>query len=726
MKLTFTAVALLLGLVACTRSQESLPSTDEMLKQVGGVIGNIPELNNLNASALPSIEEAKNLFKEKCTKNGGPAAFDNAQQAQTDMLHCVESLINVTELRAEMEKYKPTGDLDIVFKNYCNKRSTLRACVTNFTNTMEHCLDDKERENKKIVLNITDSLLEFVCYKEGDRIALFISAGGPECFQSKQDAIQDCANRTYGGYIPKPDPSGSNLIGLDSLPSLTFGTKECREMNSLQTCIVAELEKCPDPTPANIMDSIFNFVKRVTPCENVLNAQSAAATGTKASGASHITALSILAIIPFIIASGKRAEFTSDEDSVNNDACSEISGQSDNRSMLEDANDNEVDELAQQEAFEEKLKEAIDGLTQKSAKGRVICFNGIEKIFAIKYIPDFVEDRKMTITDSVERGLKKGRDDEQATAARLSTLLCVQLGAFESAEMVCRDLKSTLTFIANDNTAPVHARAECCWALAMNQFLSGNDATDTMEIVQLLSSIFSGSYLKGNGAIANISTDVAALHAAAISSWTLLLTVMTSADIYNLLASDRSNSYMPSLNRLRELLESPHLDVRLSAGEALAVIFELGRDFSTDYEQDWALDLVEILKELATDSNKYRAKKDRKQQRANFRDILRYIEEDIVPEMHVKFGKEILYLEGWCARTQYNACCRLLGPGINIHLAENQLLREIFHLGNKVLPPLVTVKTSKLERTLMNAAAFKARTIQRNKNRDKRSAAMAP
>lgn len=66
--------------------------------------------------------------------------------------------------------------------------------------------------------------------------------------------------------------------------------------------------------------------------------------------------------------------------------------------------------------------------------------------------------------------------------------------------------------------------------------------------------------------------------------------------------------------------------------------------------------------------------------------------------MHVKFGKEILYLEGWCARTQYNACCRLLGPGINIHLAENQLLREIFHLGNKVLPPLVTVKTSKLER----------------------------
>lgn len=56
----------------------------------------------------------------------------------------------------------------------------------------------------------------------------------------------------------------------------------------------------------------------------------------------------------------KRAEVTSDEDSVNNDACSVSSSQSDNRSMADDVNDNEVEELAQQEAFEEKLKEAID------------------------------------------------------------------------------------------------------------------------------------------------------------------------------------------------------------------------------------------------------------------------------------------------------------------------------------------------------------------------------
>lgn len=66
--------------------------------------------------------------------------------------------------------------------------------------------------------------------------------------------------------------------------------------------------------------------------------------------------------------------------------------------------------------------------------------------------------------------------------------------------------------------------------------------------------------------------------------------------------------------------------------------------------------------------------------------------------MNIKFGKETLCLEGWCARTQYNACCRLLGPGINVHLAENELLREVFNLGQKVVPLLPLQKTSKLER----------------------------
>lgn len=53
--------------------------------------------------------------------------------------------------------------------------------------------------------------------------------------------------------------------------------------------------------------------------------------------------------------------------------------------------------------------------------------------------------------------------------------------------------------------------------------------------------------------------------------------------------------------------------------------------------------------------------------------------------LQVKFGKEVLALDSWLRRKQYNALCHNLGPGLNRHLTENELLRDIFELGDKIL-----------------------------------------
>ena len=67
-----------------------------------------------------------------------------------------------------------------------------------------------------------------------------------------------------------------------------------------------------------------------------------------------------------------------------------------------------VDEVSQEEVFEEKLKEAMDLAGQKSAQGRTMALESMCTAFLRKFIPDFVEDRRMTITDIVERAMKKG------------------------------------------------------------------------------------------------------------------------------------------------------------------------------------------------------------------------------------------------------------------------------------------------------------------------------
>lgn len=56
-------------------------------------------------------------------------------------------------------------------------------------------------------------------------------------------------------------------------------------------------------------------------------------------------------------------------------------------------------------------------------------------------------------------------------------------------------------------------------------------------------------------------------------------------------------------------------------------------------------------------------------------------------------------LDSWLRRKQYYALCHILGPGLNTHLAENELLRDIFELGARlVINELPTTKQTKLER----------------------------
>lgn len=80
------------------------------------------------------------------------------------------------------------------------------------------------------------------------------------------------------------------------------------------------------------------------------------------------------------------------------------------------------------------------------------------------------------------------------------------------------------------------------------------------------------------------------------------------------------------MEKLGELLDSNSLEVRMAAGECICLAYELGRCHDADFGEDSFDQLCETLKLLANDSNKFRAKKDRKTQRSSFREILHFIE----------------------------------------------------------------------------------------------------
>lgn len=80
------------------------------------------------------------------------------------------------------------------------------------------------------------------------------------------------------------------------------------------------------------------------------------------------------------------------------------------------------------------------------------------------------------------------------------------------------------------------------------------------------------------------------------------------------------------MNNLIGLLQSPHVEVRMATGEIIAVLLECGRIHDEDFLEMYISDLIELTADLAKDSQKFRAKKERKVQRASFRDVLRYLE----------------------------------------------------------------------------------------------------
>nr|CAG4648129.1 EOG090X0ARF [Moina brachiata]SVE93178.1 EOG090X0ARF [Moina brachiata] len=424
----------------------------------------------------------------------------------------------------------------------------------------------------------------------------------------------------------------------------------------------------------------------------------------------------------------------SDDDSHDHDTASIVSSVSENRSVFSEGG--EGDERTQLEILEDKLKELIDLTTQKSSQGRINSFEGLCKAFSSKYMPDFVGGRQLTLVDCAERGLKKGRGAEQETAAKLIALLCLQLGAVADSEAIFKEQKNFLLTLMADASVQPGARAQICSTVGLCTFLADCELNEICGVMAALETVYSASVRSLEGA--NISQDVLRMYSAALSSWSLLLTLLPPRHIFEI-----SQSHV---RRLVQLLECSDVDVRIGAGEAIALIYEgarqhdenFGFDISTDDDEDEYIqdsetrarqsdemeELCAKLKQLATDSHKYRAKKDRKQQRSSFRDILRGIEANESPDIRVKFGKESLEIDSWATKQQYDCFCQFLGSGMNLHLAQNDLIRDLFGLGAPLLDDGTGLvkKVKKGERHYMNMAAFKARSLARGKNRDKRTA----
>ncbi|VEL27998.1 unnamed protein product [Protopolystoma xenopodis] len=370
----------------------------------------------------------------------------------------------------------------------------------------------------------------------------------------------------------------------------------------------------------------------------------------------------------------------------------------------------------------EKLCSSVDSFMEKRPDTRLKAVKAAILCLRSAYIGlDETWGYSSTCLSGIEFILKRGRTEERASAAECLAVLCTQVDSIELQDWL-EKIRYHLEVIYRDAGEPYVVRGSCALALSTLLFFTFDGNYDFLkETMNNLELIFRGSCPKGDGKVPFLSSETVLLHLNTLQAWTLIYTMLPKHDA-NIIGKS-------SLITLIGLIKCSNVDVRISAGESVAIIYERIRaETDVKYQGTHFRNLCQLLNDLSTDGAKSRSKEDRKKQRHSFREIVNSIVRDEAPDTTVRFGnQETLQIDTWCSHFYYNLLCDLLGGGLPNHLRDNIILRQIFDLGSPL--PRIGLRTnirgsrkaSRAQRNYANQFAFKMRTQILSSKRDKRS-----
>ncbi|XP_074735504.1 interferon-related developmental regulator 2 isoform X2 [Strix uralensis] len=230
---------------------------------------------------------------------------------------------------------------------------------------------------------------------------------------------------------------------------------------------------------------------------------------------------------------GARAGSPASEEEAGSEVLSHCSSASEGASAAEEGAGSEAaGELGQEEEAEDRLKEHMDNLLDKSAKTRQAALQSLRLALSSKTLSEFLLERRLMLTDSLEKCLKKGKGEEQALAGTVLTLLCLQMGSGPEGEEVFRSLKPLLVSVLTDSMASPGARQSCATALGMCCYIAAADLEDLVSCLSCLEGIFSPPSAGEGG---SAPTQHGPLHCSALQSWSLLLTICPPSHIKSVL-----------------------------------------------------------------------------------------------------------------------------------------------------------------------------------------------
>ncbi|KAI9552020.1 hypothetical protein GHT06_022357 [Daphnia sinensis] len=235
-----------------------------VISQVNCVIPSVNDAHNW-AGELEKAQQDFNLdsytkqWMDECERVNGSEAIEEIRDSMTVLTECISSKINIHNITEEIKEASPKGILDEVFAKYCNQVPAIKQCRIPVISAMQVCLSDQADQDLEVLDEAMNAALDFMCYKGGERIAIFMSENGTDCFLSNVDNIATCLN----GSLPEMEAAITNM---QTTNTSIFNDENCRLESRMKACVIDGLKTCSDPTPANVVEGLIDSMIKRTPC----------------------------------------------------------------------------------------------------------------------------------------------------------------------------------------------------------------------------------------------------------------------------------------------------------------------------------------------------------------------------------------------------------------------------------------------------------------------------
>lgn len=313
------------------------------------------------------------------------------------------------------------------------------------------------------------------------------------------------------------------------------------------------------------------------------------------------------------------------------------------------------------------LGAAVDFICESSKAKRQAGLRSLIKYLLLNNDSEGLQKFEITLNNSLFNCMRKGKVEERCQAATAVALLIFRYGDSDySVELFDKAERYAQRILAETKKDDY---SEFIRALVIIYFVTSPDPRNTLDFMSLLLS-------------ASEEGKVVDQIATAIRAWTFLFISIPSHDLGG------SQLIENALHSMHQHLSSSDTAVRVSAGEAITVIFvrcNLGsllvdQEFSGK-EQDSGLEAIllqmrDIEKNIGEANRK--SKKDRTEQRGEFKEYLKIIhgENPKARKIGLPNGQSIV-LDSYTDIVTLNMLKDFLGEGFQYHVMTNPIMHNI-------------------------------------------------